>query len=50
MTDISHGSTSTLLASTAVRLGPLAGGLVFFGMTAVVGTWAVLRFQYQDVK
>jgi ABC-2 type transport system permease protein len=49
MTDISHGATGTLLASTSVRLGPLAGGLVFFGMTAVVGTGALLHFRRQDV-
>lgn len=50
MTDISHGTSDTLLSATALRLGPLTGGLVFFGMIAAVGVWALVRFRRQDVK
>lgn len=50
MTDISHGASDTLLATNAIRLGPLTGALVFFGLIAAVGAWALVRFLRQDLK
>jgi ABC-2 type transport system permease protein len=50
MTDISGGSSDTLLASAAVRVGPLTGALIFFGMVAMAGAGAMARFRRQDVK
>jgi hypothetical protein len=49
MTDISHGSTGTLIIASADRVGPLAGASIFLATIGTLAVLAALHFERQDI-